>query len=224
MHAESSFGIRSIDALNVCVAPESRSPATMLFRSRYHYLSLSPASKPPARFYGPRKNSRWIPKRPLRVVFLLMAVLIASVSAPYLIQLKLPPLYQSFRYREDNLSHYDADAPYPNGRHAKYIFFANHQRGVGWGNVMQELLLNALLAYKIKRSFVFYNYEWGTRTWYSLYNGHLIPSTIPLSAIVSGEYLPHFVEGIFVYSHRAACWRAYVSVECSPGRFREPLP
>ncbi|KIL62346.1 hypothetical protein M378DRAFT_12930 [Amanita muscaria Koide BX008] len=158
----------------------------MLFRSRYHHLSLSPASKPPARFHGPRKNSRWIPKRPLRVVFLLMAVLIACISAPYLIQLKLPPLYESFRYREDNLSHYDADAPYPNGRHAKYIFFANHQRGVGWGNVMQELLLNALLAYTIKRSFVFYNYEWGTRTRYSLYNGHLIPSTIPLSAIVSG--------------------------------------
>jgi hypothetical protein len=80
------------------------------------------------------------------------------------------PYYEKHRNHEDNLPHYNIDAPYPNGQHAKYISFGSHQRGayilystsslrltftcegVGWGNVVQEMILNAFLAYSAKRS------------------------------------------------------------------------
>ncbi|KAM6496676.1 hypothetical protein JOM56_007149 [Amanita muscaria] len=154
----------------------------MFFPTKPGYF---PASSPTS-----SKSMRCISKRALRISSLL--VVLGIIAWCFMIpQLEsaglLPPLYQKYRDHEDSLPHYDLDAPYPNGRHAKYLFVANHQFGAGWGNVMQELLLNALLAFEVKRSFVFYNYEWSPGSKYTLYNDHLIPSTIPLSAIISGK-------------------------------------
>ncbi|TFY65231.1 hypothetical protein EVJ58_g2110 [Rhodofomes roseus] len=52
---------------------------------------------------------------------------------------------------------------------------------------MQDLLLNAYLAYRANRSFVFNNYTWeeGVSD-YSLYNFRPIPSRIPLTALIQG--------------------------------------
>lgn len=159
----------------------------MFFHSISGHLPLF--SAPP-----PTSSLRCISKRTLRLLpvltvlgtmvwYLTLQKLPSPESAP---NTKLPPLYQEYRDREDSLPHYDLEAPYPNGRHAKYLLIGNHQQGVGWGNVLQEVFLNAFLAYNIKRSFVFYNYEWSVESNFSMYNDHLIPSTIPLSALLSG--------------------------------------
>ncbi|EPT04541.1 hypothetical protein FOMPIDRAFT_1156780 [Fomitopsis schrenkii] len=53
---------------------------------------------------------------------------------------------------------------------------------------MQDLLLNAYLAYRSGRSFVFNNYTWSEGVSdYSLYNMMPIPSRIPLTALIQGS-------------------------------------
>ncbi|KAM6496672.1 hypothetical protein JOM56_007145 [Amanita muscaria] len=160
----------------------------MFFRSRSGYLPV--ASSPP-QLKWKHKIRQFVSRRALRLLPLVVFVL-GTIAWYFLLprlpalNAILPPLYQEYRDREDSLPHYEPDAPYPNGRHAKYVFFANHLQGVGWGNLMQELLLNALLAYKAKRSFVFYNYEWKPGSRYAIYDFRIIPATVPLSAILSG--------------------------------------
>ncbi|KAI0327652.1 hypothetical protein GY45DRAFT_1256570 [Cubamyces sp. BRFM 1775] len=52
---------------------------------------------------------------------------------------------------------------------------------------MQEHLLNAHLAYMSNRAMVFDNYTWNRNgSDYSDFNGHLIPSRIPLAALIRG--------------------------------------
>ncbi|PBK59047.1 hypothetical protein ARMSODRAFT_967214 [Armillaria solidipes] len=102
----------------------------------------------------------------------------------------LPPLYEQYHEYERRLPQHDASLPPPEGKHAKYLFFGNHAHASGWGNVMQELLLNALLTYSTKRAFVFDNYTWSREpSDYADFNGNIIPSRIPLSAIISGPII-----------------------------------
>jgi len=79
------------------------------------------------------KERRTINKRHLRV---LLVVVIVGVTVWYL---QIPrilldkwtiPFYEEYRNHEDHLPHYSNEAPYPNGRHAKYILFGTHQKGV----------------------------------------------------------------------------------------------
>ncbi|TFY81740.1 hypothetical protein EWM64_g2281 [Hericium alpestre] len=74
------------------------------------------------------------------------------------------------------------------GRDGKYLFMANHVWGLGWGNVMQEQILNAHLAYTVKATYVFDNYTWDccSSDGYSEYNGNLIPAYIPMTALIAG--------------------------------------
>lgn len=81
--------------------------------------------------------------------------------------------------------------------------------GLGWGNALQEVLLDSYLAYKAGRSYVlpyvalpisnrliaslssyvFDNYTWSRDLdppAYSEYNGKLIPSRIPLRTMIVG--------------------------------------
>jgi hypothetical protein len=99
-----------------------------------------------------------------------------------------PPSYNQYLEYERHLPAHNPDLPYPDGNHAKYIYFESHQWGVGWGNVLQEMIYNAFFAYHVKRSFVFYNYTWSMDgSTFTRYNGrNLIPSRIPLSVFVSG--------------------------------------
>jgi hypothetical protein len=48
------------------------------------------------------------------------------------------------------------------------------------------MLLNAQLAYTLKRSWVIDDYIWDEKSVFSKFNGHLIPSRIPISALLSG--------------------------------------
>ncbi|CCM02231.1 uncharacterized protein FIBRA_04311 [Fibroporia radiculosa] len=95
---------------------------------------------------------------------------------------QMPPLYGAYHDHELEVSRQNGD---PQG--AKYLYFANHARGFGWGYNMQELLLHAYVAYRTNRTFVWYNYTWnddGSK--WTLYNNQPIPSRIPLSAILDG--------------------------------------
>ncbi|CCM02755.1 uncharacterized protein FIBRA_04863 [Fibroporia radiculosa] len=97
----------------------------------------------------------------------------------------LPPVYYNYHRYELQLPQHNAD--YLPIREMKFIWMANHVRGAGWGNALQELLLNSYLAYRSRRSFVFDNYTWDEfNTPYSLSNGELIPSQIPLSTFIRG--------------------------------------
>jgi len=96
---------------------------------------------------------------------------------------RLPPLYGSVRAKEQSLSHYKE---YEH-KGVKYFYSANHARNSGWGNVMQDFVMMALLAHTTNRSFAFNDYKWNDDgSIYSEYNGKKIPSRFPLSALLSG--------------------------------------
>ncbi|KAG6329389.1 hypothetical protein ID866_9700 [Astraeus odoratus] len=97
---------------------------------------------------------------------------------------RLPPLYERFRERDRSLPHYDA---YEQNRSVKYFWPAQHAHSCGWGNVLQDYVMMALLAHATGRSFVFDDYVWDPiRPNYSDWNGIVIPSLTPLSALVGG--------------------------------------
>ena len=90
-------------------------------------------------------------------------------------QLPLPPLYEEYYLRETQLPQHDSNLAYPEGRTGKYIAMENIVISAyprlstpsvlclnivfrilvaGWGNSMQELLLDAHIAYRSGRSYV----------------------------------------------------------------------
>ncbi|KAG8220783.1 hypothetical protein J3R82DRAFT_2215 [Butyriboletus roseoflavus] len=96
---------------------------------------------------------------------------------------RLPPLYEDVRAKEQSLPHYKEYER----KNVKYFFPANHAQSSGWGNVMQDFVMTGLLAYATNRSYVFDDYVWRPNApHYSVYNGKLIPSRVPLSALLSG--------------------------------------
>ncbi|KAI0245903.1 hypothetical protein BJV78DRAFT_1136456 [Lactifluus subvellereus] len=99
-----------------------------------------------------------------------------------------PPRFYEWHDREKQLPQHDPDLPYPQGREGRYIRFSNQVWGMGWGNAMQELLLNAHLAYLAKRTYVFENYTWDKTASgdFSSFNGKPIPARVPLTALLSG--------------------------------------
>ncbi|KAI0673913.1 hypothetical protein C8Q78DRAFT_660008 [Trametes maxima] len=98
----------------------------------------------------------------------------------------LPPLYERYDQAELRLPQHHWDQKGPN-RGEKFLFVAGHSRNCGWGNAMQELILNAYMAYKAGRSFVFANYTWNANDpHYSEYNGKKIPARIPYTALIRG--------------------------------------
>ncbi|TCD63173.1 hypothetical protein EIP91_005870 [Steccherinum ochraceum] len=101
---------------------------------------------------------------------------------------KYPPLYEKYHAKELALPQHDPGLPYPEGRQGKYLWVSAHlDGGFGWGNFMQELIFDAYLAHKDGRAFVFDNYTWDRHgPEYSDYHGHLIPSRIPLTALLAG--------------------------------------
>ncbi|KAG1817145.1 uncharacterized protein BJ212DRAFT_1351237 [Suillus subaureus] len=105
-------------------------------------------------------------------------------------QHSLPPLYEEYHDYERHLPQHNLSLPFPEGRDAKFFWAANHVTSSGWGNAMQELVMNAVLAHATRRAFVFDNFTWERNAIdYSTFNGKLIPSRIPLSAIISGPII-----------------------------------
>ncbi|KAJ7575646.1 hypothetical protein C8J56DRAFT_1119219 [Mycena floridula] len=88
----------------------------------------------------------------------------------------LPPLFQKYHAAERKYPQHDESLPFPEGKHAKFIHFQNHQKGVGWGNVLQEMIFDAHLAFELRRSFIFDNYTWDRYGDYTKdLNGKIIP-------------------------------------------------
>ncbi|ESK93147.1 ATP:ADP antiporter [Moniliophthora roreri MCA 2997] len=124
----------------------------------------------------------------------------------------LPPLYEQYHEYERNLPQHDMELPAPDGKSARFIFSANHAWGSGWGNTLQEMIMNAHLAYATKRAFVFYNYTWDRHEdAFSDFNGKVIPSRVPVSTMLSGPivggswtpelapYIPRAVSSEYFY-------------------------
>ncbi|KAI0033002.1 hypothetical protein K488DRAFT_85300 [Vararia minispora EC-137] len=101
---------------------------------------------------------------------------------------EIPPTYRAWHEEELVLPQNDPALPYPQGRTGKYVRVANHVSKLGWGNVMQEMILNAHMALKSGRTFVFYNYTWDSdaRRDYVRYSNNYTPSRIPISAFAKG--------------------------------------
>ncbi|KAI0288655.1 hypothetical protein BC826DRAFT_915561 [Russula brevipes] len=98
-----------------------------------------------------------------------------------------PPRFYEWYEREKKLPQNNPDLPYPQGREGRYIRFANQIRGLGFGNALEEMVLNAHLAYLAKRTYVFENYTWEqTSSDFSQFNGKPIPARVPLTALLSG--------------------------------------
>ncbi|KAH9960224.1 hypothetical protein BGW80DRAFT_1256285 [Lactifluus volemus] len=89
-----------------------------------------------------------------------------------------PPHIYEWHDKEKSLLQHDPDLSYPQGR-----------EGLGWGNAMQEMVLNAHLAYLAKRIYVFENYTWDkTSDDFSNYNGKPIPArALNRAALCSGR-------------------------------------
>ncbi|KAL0955215.1 hypothetical protein HGRIS_004118 [Hohenbuehelia grisea] len=103
----------------------------------------------------------------------------------------LPPMYERFHEYERNLPQHNESLPAPEGKNARFLWVANHAHASGWGNIMQEMIFNAHLAYASDRTYVFDNYTWNRDgPDYSDYNGNLIPSRIPVSTMLNGAIAP----------------------------------
>ncbi|KAF9805226.1 hypothetical protein IEO21_09132 [Rhodonia placenta] len=73
-------------------------------------------------------------------------------------------------------------------RQAKYLRIPRQTSRTGWGNVMQEILLNHYLAYRTGRIFVFENYTWHEDGWldYVHLNHGSVATQVPLSLFIRG--------------------------------------
>ncbi|KAJ7348686.1 hypothetical protein DFH08DRAFT_960060 [Mycena albidolilacea] len=122
-----------------------------------------------------------------------------------------PPLYAQYHQRERNLPQHSPSLPYPDGPHAKFLWADNHGSHYGWGNYMQEMILNAYLAYAAQRAYVFDNYTWEREgPEISSWNGCPIPARIPLSALISGPIVGGYMRDRNV--PRAVSREYYLSV------------
>ncbi|KAI0082141.1 hypothetical protein K474DRAFT_1634064 [Panus rudis PR-1116 ss-1] len=146
--------------------------------------------------------SAWTTRRNAKRITILLAIFFLFCTAllrlwppqlptpiASLVDESLPPLYEQYHQEELGLPQHNPDLPFPEGREGRYVFIANHVYGLGWGNAMQQVLLDSFLAYKSGRAYVFDNYTWNRDLDpppYSEYNGKLIPSRIPLRALIVG--------------------------------------
>ncbi|KAF5367310.1 hypothetical protein D9757_010109 [Collybiopsis confluens] len=71
-----------------------------------------------------------------------------------------PPTYEKLRKYESDLPQHSLDLPFPEGKKGRYVKFSNQVAMLGWNNVLNELLMNAHLAYESNRAYVFQDYIW----------------------------------------------------------------
>ena len=162
---------------------------------------------------------------------------------------RLPPLYPEWHQRDLALPQHHWHAS-PHDSEPKFFFVPGHTTSTflssllcalvpipsfisvdsGWGNYFEELIMNAHLAYRLKRSyvsslsvskgymsnslrFVFYNHTWNMDgSLYSDYNGKPIPSQIPLSAILRGKRAWNFLSSVHTSARVAP--RAETLMDC----------
>ncbi|CAE6471174.1 unnamed protein product [Rhizoctonia solani] len=96
--------------------------------------------------------------------------------------------FDSIFIREAELPQHNLSAPYPEGKKGRYLRFSNQVWGSGWNNLLQERLMNTILAYETDRAPVFSPFEaWAhpprddTTT-----GGQRTVLVIPYNALLSG--------------------------------------
>ncbi|KAF8625518.1 hypothetical protein AX17_006830 [Amanita inopinata Kibby_2008] len=141
-----------------------------------------------------------IQKRPARIavaagtitVFLSLLLGIAYVLISLFFTDQGPPpfplrMYEQYRSYERQLPQNNLSLPFPEGEYAKFLHVDNYSTHVGWGNLLQELMMNAFLAYSSKRALVLYEFAWDSSGRnYSKLNDKYIPSSIPVSVTLAG--------------------------------------
>ncbi|KAI0360624.1 hypothetical protein OH77DRAFT_704927 [Trametes cingulata] len=157
--------------------------------ARYELLPTAAGPSKPQVYSFQRVCHPILVRRRVRTLLLCCVLLLVGGLAGciYVLSIPLPPLYSRFHEAELALPQHNVSLPFPEGREGRYLWVANHASKCGWGNAMQELFLNAYLAYRSNRAFVFDNYTWSRgESDYSLYNLKPIPSRIPLTALIRG--------------------------------------
>ncbi|KAJ1304800.1 hypothetical protein OPQ81_005936 [Rhizoctonia solani] len=67
--------------------------------------------------------------------------------------------FEEIFIRESQLPQHNLSARYPEGRDGRFVRFSNQVWGLGWNNLLQERLLNTILAYESDRAPVFSPFE-----------------------------------------------------------------
>ncbi|KZT40025.1 hypothetical protein SISSUDRAFT_1070343 [Sistotremastrum suecicum HHB10207 ss-3] len=96
-----------------------------------------------------------------------------------------PPTYERLIAAEKALPQHNLDLPFPEGRNGRYVKFTNQIKGLGWNNVMNEVLLCSHLAWRAKRAYVFQDYVWKV-DYYPWRTPNWPWPRMPLTALIAG--------------------------------------
>ncbi|KAF8659685.1 hypothetical protein AX16_001788 [Volvariella volvacea WC 439] len=99
---------------------------------------------------------------------------------------KFPPTYERLRKWEDNLPQHNLSLAFPEGKKGRYVKFSCQIRLLGWNNVLNEVLMNAHLAYESKRAYVFQDYYWKPDYYPWPRSRYEWPPRTPLNALIAG--------------------------------------
>ncbi|KAG8703235.1 hypothetical protein FRC12_006604 [Ceratobasidium sp. 428] len=93
----------------------------------------------------------------LLVVFYLSTDQDASYSSPGGTRLLLSGRrdFKDYEKAQRNFPQHNPNLPPPAGRNGRYVRFRNQVYGLGWNNILQEILLNTHVAHESGRSYVF---------------------------------------------------------------------
>ncbi|KAJ2926622.1 hypothetical protein H1R20_g10478, partial [Candolleomyces eurysporus] len=99
----------------------------------------------------------------------------------------LPPHYTALRKQLSSLPQHNLSLPYPEGATGRYVKFSSQISQLGWNNVLNEVLMNAHLAYRANRAYVFMDYGW-KREYYPWPEDLMFenPPRTPMAALMSG--------------------------------------
>ncbi|EJD41667.1 hypothetical protein AURDEDRAFT_90117 [Auricularia subglabra TFB-10046 SS5] len=101
-----------------------------------------------------------------------------------------PPTYDSLWQYERRLPQHNLEQPLPEGRHGRYVRFANQVRQKGWNNVLNEILICTQVAHSADRAYVFEHFTWLPRHYpWALYpwqRGLSWGPRTPLNALIAG--------------------------------------
>ncbi|KAJ2915519.1 hypothetical protein MD484_g4907, partial [Candolleomyces efflorescens] len=101
--------------------------------------------------------------------------------------LSVPPHYTDLRQQIYSLPQHNYSLPFPEGANGRYVKFSSQVRELGWNNVLNDVLMNAHLAYRSNRAYVFTDHEWLMRHYpWPPEVAHEDPPLTPMAALMSG--------------------------------------
>lgn len=178
-------------------------------QTTYERLTTSPEPGPSG--YHPKANTLWYrllstrfsTRRTRRNVVLAIlsfvscvVVVVLVLYGPLLYRILELPSYRRYREAENSRRpgtiQLSGTGLQRGKSDVKYFFPEKRLIGAGWGNIVQEQILNALLAYAANRSLVYTDYTWRDGPLpFSVYYANMkpIPSRIPLSVFIDGPII-----------------------------------